>query len=56
MISEFHLFFGRFNLFSSYENKKKEVMEKVEIIVSKTVVLFKYRKGNIGKLYLGSIH
>ena len=48
MVSEFFLPFGRLNLSSLPENKKKEVMEKAEITITKAVVLFEYGKANEG--------
>lgn len=47
MVSEFLFPFERLNLFSLPEDKKKEVMKKVEIIITKAVLLvFEYGKAN----------
>ena len=48
MALEFLLLFGRLNLSSLPEDKKKEVMEKVEITITEAVVLFEYGKANKG--------
>lgn len=48
MVSEFLLPFSRLNLSFLSEEKKKEVMEKAEIIVSKAIVLFESEKANKG--------
>lgn len=48
MILKF-FFFGRFNLSFLPKNKKKEIIKKTEIIITKSIILFRYR--NINKEY-----
>lgn len=45
MVLEFFLLFGRLNLSSLPEDKKK-MMEKAKLIISKAVMLFEYVKAN----------
>lgn len=46
MASDFMLPFGRFNLFSLSEEKRKKVMEKIELTITAAVELFEYGKTN----------
>lgn len=46
MASDFLLLFGRLNLSSLSEKKKKEVIVKMELTVTEVVKLFEYRKSN----------
>ena len=46
MVLEFLLPFGRLNLSFLPKDKKKEVMENVEITITEAVVLFGYGKAN----------
>lgn len=48
MSSDFLLPFGYLNLFSLSKKKKKEVMEKTRLTITKVVELFEYEKANKG--------
>lgn len=48
MVSDFLFSFGRLNLSSLSEGKKKEVIDKTRLSVTETVELFKYKKTNEG--------
>lgn len=46
MVSEFFLPFDHFNLSSLPKDKKKEVIKKAKITITKIIMLFEYRKAN----------
>lgn len=46
MASDFLLLFGRLNLSSPSEEKRKEIIEKTGLLVTEAVELFKYGKAN----------
>lgn len=43
---KFLLLFRYLNLFSLPEDKKKEVIEKIKITITKAILLFEYKKAN----------
>ena len=50
MVSDFFLPFGRLNLSSLLEEKKKKMMDKTRLLVTEAVELFEYGKTNKGLL------
>ena len=46
IVSNFLLLFGHLNIFSLFEGKRKEVMEKIRLTIIEAVELFEYKKAN----------
>ena len=56
IVSNFLLLFGHLNLFSLFERKRKEVMEKIRLTIIKAVKLFEYKKANEGYWNRSKLH